>query len=525
MTALISLPSLTVIVDGAPLGEAGAGALGEVLIRHSLSLPSACELTFYEPPAAVYSVGRLAPGVSIEIRANGHGDSLFNGQVTAINHSYGPDRGQQLGVRCYDRLHQLRKRQPVRAHAQQTLAQLARVLVSDLGLEVETTYRGPVWRQIVQHHQSDLDLLREWSERCGLYFTLHEGVLHLLTLEGFEVSPVPLVLGRSLLEVEFEVNADPACRRVETLAWDPWHVEERPGNASEARVGRRVGAEVPTEPFGHNGLRTLANRTVQDSAQADAMAQAELDRRVAGEITLSGIAQGDPRLRPGICVDVQGVAEDLAGRFVLTEVVHRIDRRRGFLSEIGTAPPLPTERHAAAQMAFGTVSQVDDPETLGRVRVTLPCYGGIESEWLEVMLPAAGPGKGLVALPDVGDRVLVLFARDEPAQGVVLGGLFGSEPPPDAGGVEDGGIRRYHFMTPGGQRFVLDDAAGIARIETEGGDYVHLSPQAVRVGDGDGSFVEFTSRRVRLHAEADLQIEAPGKAVVVRGRSIDFESA
>jgi phage baseplate assembly protein gpV len=133
-------------------------------------------------------------------------------------------------------------------------------------------------------------------------------------------------------------------------------------------------------------------------------------------------------------------------------------------------------------------------------------------------------GKGVIALPEVDDRVLVLFVNGDPAQAVVLGGLYGTQSPPDAG-VEDGAVRRYTVVTPGGQRVQLDDARETVRIENSDGDFLQLSPDELRMGDSNGSLIELTPSRCLIHAATRLEIEAPGQSVVIRGHSIDFESA
>jgi phage baseplate assembly protein gpV len=109
-------------------------------------------------------------------------------------------------------------------------------------------------------------------------------------------------------------------------------------------------------------------------------------------------------------------------------------------------------------------------------------------------------------IPDVGDRVLALCAGGDPAQGVVLGGLFGPKGLPDD--VFDGGaVRRFTIRSPGGQVIRLDD-----------------SNQSIRLENKDGSFVELLPGKVRLHAATDLEIEAPGKSIVIRGAKIDFQT-
>jgi phage baseplate assembly protein gpV len=344
------------------------------------------------------------------------------------------------------------------------------------------------------------------AQQSGLYLALWGEELHIVTLEGIG-TPIPLSLGTSLLEARAEVNGEPACRSVRASGWNPLLVETYEGRVADPRVGRRVVAEVSPARLGGSEERELLNRAVHDARHAEALAQAELDRRAAYEVTLWGVAEGNPRLRPGTPILVEGIAAEFNGRYVVTAATHTVDARRGFLSEFSTVPPPPRERDAGAVVAPGRVIRVDDPQNLGRVRVSLPTYGDVESEWLHVLSPGAGAQKGLTALPDVDDRVLVLFFHAVPGQAVVLGGLYGMEGPLDSG-VEDRAVRRYTLRTPGGQQIQLDDAREVVRVE-----------------NSDGSSVELTPERVRVHAAVDLELEAPGRSVVIRGRKIDFEEA
>jgi uncharacterized protein involved in type VI secretion and phage assembly len=523
VSSIVTLPKLSIETDQGPLAIEDARALAEVRVHQSLSMPTLCELTFHEPGGSLAGDAASLPGSALRIRVEGCREPLFIGEVTAVSYEYGPSRQQLVRVRGYDLLHRLRKRQPVGAHVQLNLNELAQTLVADLGLSVEAVDPGPLRQNIIQYNQSDFDLLAAAAQRCGLYFTLRDPVLHLITLEG--VGPtVALTLGTSLLEARVEVNTDSICRTVETTGWDPHRVEPVSGRADRARVGRQVAVRLAPEQVGGTGQRTIVDEPVQDDNQAEAIAQAELDRRVARDVVLQGVAEGDPRLQPGAPVEIDGIAESLTGRYVLTTVRHVIDHHKGYISEIDTSPPEPETRSGAAASTLGLVSGVDDPDGMGRVRVVLPNYGGVETSWLHVVVPGAGPDKGLIALPDVDDRVLVLLLNEDPDQAVVLGGLYGVNGPPDAG-VQDGAVRRYTLTTPGGQRLRLDDGQETIQIENSHGDFIRLAPEEVRLGDDQGSLIELTPGRCRIHSAADLEIAAPGKKVTISGRAIDFERA
>jgi phage baseplate assembly protein V len=505
MSRVGGLPAVTVELGGAALPPAELRSLGSVRVQQRLSLPTLCELVFLDPRGTLAST-RLAPGTSLRVSTTAQVEPLFTGEVTAVEYAHKAGGPREVRVRGYDVLHRLRKRQPVRAHVQVTPRDVARELVADLGLSVEAAAPGPLWRHLVQHGQSDLDFLAELADRCGLYLVLRAGTLRLVTLEG-EGEPVPLLLGESLLEATVEVNGDPACRVVSADGWDPLMARHHSARVSQARQGRKVEVEAPPSLLGSPGERALVNELAEGDSHAEAAAQAELDHRSAREVVLSALAEGDSRLRPGARVEVRGITPAVSGQYVLTAVNHLLDAQRGFVSELSSAPPPRLARARAGHSAatLGVVSRVDDPENRGRVRATLPAYGGVETDWMQVLSAGAGAGRGLVMLPDVGDPVLLVLADGDPARGVVLGGLFGELSPTDPG-VEQGAVRRYTVRTSGGHLIRLDDVGRTLRVE-----------------DGTGSYLELAPSGVRLHAKVALDIEAPGQPVVIRGQTIDFQ--
>jgi phage protein D/phage baseplate assembly protein gpV len=500
----VAVPVIAVELDGAPFAEAGLRALTEVRVRQALSVPSQCELVFADPPGLLDVPARVRPGARLDVAVRGHATALFRGEVTAVEHVFEADGGREVRIRAYDLSHRLRRRQTVRAHVRVTARGLAEELATAAGLTVDAAADGPTHEWLVQHRRSDLELLVDALERCGLFYTVRDGCLHLITLEGLG-EPLPLVLGTSLQEARLELNADAACRDVEVAGWDTARAQPFLGRAALARSGRDVPARLA---HATTGTRSVFERGVPGQPHADALAQAELDVRTASEVRLWGVADGDPRLRPGARVALSGVGEAFAGRHVLSTALHTIDGRRGYVTAIETEPPKPAEHSQAAVLTEAIVTQVRDPEQRGRVKGKLPAYFDVETDWMPVVTLGAGSGKGLQVQPDVDDTVLVLLAHEDPAQGVVLGGLYGSRDVPDAAGVVGGAVRRFQLRTPGGQFVRLDDERGSIGLHDHTGSYVELAPD-----------------RVRLHSTADLEIDAPGHRVLIRGRAIDFESA
>lgn len=509
--ALSSPPQVAIAVNGALFAADQIRALASLRVQQKLSLPTLCELTFSDPPGPLDAVSRLAPGHSLRVHVTMPAGRalLFNGEITAVEHVYEPAQGATIHVRGYDRLHRLRHRQSVQLHVQVSLRDLISERVADLGLEVVPDTSRPIWDHVLQHRQSDFELIAELAEQCGLYFYLREDVLHLFSLEGIRIGePIHLALGQSLLEAHVDVNSEAGWKSVSASGWDALSLEVHEQSVQTPRVGRVVPANALADArrVGGSDARLLMSEMLPSEQQAEALAQSELDARAADAVTLWGIAEGNPQLQPGLRVQVSGLADLVSGDYILTSVTHVIDERQGFLSEISTAPPVMRSRAAGVAVAPAVVTRVDDPERRGRVKVAFRTFNNIESDWMCVLLSGAGAGKGLISVPDVDDTVLVLFSQNNPMQGVVLGGVYGMTSLAEDDGVEGGSVKRYTLITRGGQRIRLDDGRNTIRVE-----------------NSEGSFVELAPGSVKVHSAGKLEIEAPGHAVVIRGQSIDFE--
>lgn len=487
--SVTGMPKVILLVNGVALDSQTLAGLSGVNVAQRLSLPTQCELTFTLPAKNQVDAltARLPTGTAIQIRVGVQPQPLFTGEISAHEYVYGPTGERTLYVRAYDLLYRLRQRQPVRVHVDITPAGLAQELVAELGLRVEAVHPGPLWHHLIQHDRSDLQLLSDIAADAGLYLTVRENILHLLTLAGTG-DPIPLELGRGLQEATVNLQPAAAPRGVAVAGWNPLEVEAHRADAGGGDSHHQVG------------------RTLADNRHAELRAQAELDRQTAASTSLWGIAAGDTRLCPGTPIRVTGLDAAANGRYVLTGVTHNLGTWEGYVAELFTEPPAPPAAPVLRESAtFGVVTQVSDPRQVGRVRVRLPAFADVETDWMQVLLLGAGEGKGLMIVPAVGDRVLVLLPRGDAGEGIVLGGLVGLTGAADSG-VEGNLVRRFTLQTPGGQRVRLDDAGNILRLENSSGSYVELSPS-----------------HVRLYAAQDLTVEAPGKQIVIRGNTIDFE--
>ncbi|MCW5617899.1 MAG: hypothetical protein KIS65_01600 [Nitrosomonas sp.] len=520
-----TVPRITIEIDGSALAAGIIQTIHEIRVKQMLSLPSQCEIIFQEAHENISAEALSKIGAAIHIQIGHQKQSLFFGQITAVEQHYTASIQPLIHIRAYDLLHRLRKHQPVRAHVKVDFYQLAEELTHDLGITVLEKESTPITPRLVQYRQSDLELLSELGKSHGLYFFLNKHDLRITSLDGYETGE-HLTLGKNLFEARFSVNADTAIQSVSATGWNLQRTVAHAKDVQTVHTKTPAHEFIDTDRLGTDGQCNIVDYNCQNDDLAEIAAQSELDRRVAQQVTLWGVTEGNPNLTPGAAVQVSGIASPLEGRYVLTEICHSISPDKGFISEINTAAPTFTAAPAktSRNATVGIVSQVNDPDNLGRIKVSLPTYNHIETDWLEVLIPGAGADKGQLILPDVGDTVLLLFINEEPAQSIVLGGLYGEKPLPHAV-VDEGIIQRFVTQTAGRQRFLLDDTENAISIETQNGHCISMTPAAIGITRNNGSSVTLTDDRMTIHAKTDLVIEAPGNSITIRGKRIDFEEA
>ena len=133
----------------------------------------------------------------------------------------------------------------------------------------------------------------------------------------------------------------------------------------------------------------------------------------------------------------------------------------------------------------GTVADVDDPQSLGRIKARVPeVYSDLESPWAMPVVPFAGPGHGLVLLPEVGDGVWIEFEAGDISRPLWVGGWWG------AGELPSPGDKKVRVLaTTAGHKLVLDDDSGKVQLLHSGGAELTLTGDSITIKIGSAQIV------------------------------------
>ncbi len=160
-------------------------------------------------------------------------------------------------------------------------------------------------------------------------------------------------------------------------------------------------------------------------------------------------------------------------------------------------------------VAVAVVTQNKDDDGLCRVKVRYPWQDQRESYWARLAVPMAGPERGTVMIPEVGDEVLVAFEREDLRFPFVLGALWnGQDKPPLANddGKNDKRIiksRKKHYL-------LFDDGEqGVVELAHENGSVVRFTDNEIELKDSQGNQLKIEkSGTITLQANGQLNIKA-----------------
>ena len=144
----------------------------------------------------------------------------------------------------------------------------------------------------------------------------------------------------------------------------------------------------------------------------------------------------------------------------------------------------------------GVVSDVDDPQDMGRLRARVPeVLGTVESPWALPCAPYSGDGMGVYTVPPVGAGVWVEFEAGDPARPIWTGCWWGRDQlPQDADGARAQPPLKI-IRTESGTMLTMDDANQVISLTDENGSNILK--------------IEVAQGRITIKGQTKAVVEAP----------------
>jgi len=522
-------------INGQPLPADVVNLLSTVYVDDSQRLPDLFEIRFRDGDHLVLQKTGAKIGspvrVSVMTSTNQTAVLLMAGEITALEAEF--DTGGSFTViRGYDPAHRLFRGRTTNSYHQMTASDIAQKVSQRAGftngtIKATTT----VFEHISQAGMSDWELLDGLAADAGYEVSVRDGKFNFgppATASGApsnEQSPLVLQLGTDLLRFRAVLTSAGQVKEVEVRGWDlstkKALTTRRPAKTTTAELPQASPAEF-AHAFG-DPVYVATDVPHRTQAEVD-QAAAAIAEGIAGAFAeFNGVAQGNPTLKAGVAITIENLGAPFDGKYTVTTTRHRIDPTTGYTTSFAVTGAHDrsllgltgsTSQRAPTGIVIGQVSDNNDPEKLGRVKLTLPWLSDdYVSAWARTVQAGAGKDRGTLIVPEVGDEVLVMFEQGDLRRPYVLGGLYNGVDLPDSKGIDpidsgSGAVNRRSIVSRKGHRIDLLDQDG--------------QHEGVTLASGDGKLsvtLDATSTTITVHADGTVKIEGS------QGITIDSSSA
>jgi uncharacterized protein involved in type VI secretion and phage assembly len=481
-------------------------------------------------------------------------DWLIDGEITGIETHFTAGAQAPIIIRGYDYSHRLHRGRYNRSFQNMTDSDIVEKIAKENNIKGKGTIdpSGEPHEYVFQENQTNMEFLRERAARIGFELFVQSGEMHFRKPKQNQL--LELTWLKELTSFQVRVSSAEQVKNVEVRGWDYKNKRSIIGTCAKQNIitktehgqGHLTSSVFQGQPSSPKLI--VVDQPISTVKEAERMAEALFNEVSDEYIHADGRAQGNPQLRPGRVVKLKNMNQ-YSGEYYITETRHIYSERiygthfsmRGLRGGDLVSLLTPSNKLQPGQtLMIGVVTNNQDPDKLGRVRVKFPTLTEEqESTWARVIAIGAGKNRGFDCLPEIDDEVLVGFEHGDIHRPFVIGGLWnGNDAPPEAVGksVNDGKVRLRTFKTRTGHtlQFTEEDQGSSKKgieIKSVYGHRIHLNDSEKKViiqtngghvvsMDDQGQKIEMKSTgSISVKANTTLDLEAGG-IITVKGAMI-----
>ena len=423
------------------------GNVVEIRVQDSLILPDVFVVKISDAGLGLVDRGDFEVGNEVEIELSGltanTPTSVIKGEITSLEPSFGRNRAEVV-IRGYDFSQRMHRTTRTRTYQNVTASDIVRKLANDAGLslgEIEESGPNPPYRFVQQNNETDWEFLWRLARLHDFEVLVVDKALY-FRRAGQTISEWRLAWGEDLLAFRPRVSAIQQVEEVVVRGWDPEMKEVIEATERVEQPHSEIGIDRATisEAAG-GGTLVIADVPLQTAGEAEALAQSIASQVGRSYLEAEGVCRGNEKIRAGAHLEIEGIGERFSGKYVCSATTHIFRGGKGYETHFTVSGRNPrtfidllTPAGAKSwgnSVVIGIVTQNEDPNGLGRVRVKYPALGDdTEGWWARIAAPSAGKDRGLLMMPVVGDEVLVAFEHDDVHRPYVIGALWNGKDMP-----------------------------------------------------------------------------------------------
>ena len=513
--------------------------LEEVIVDTSLQLPGMFSIRLHDPGLSWVDNSLFEIGKEVEIsavideeaasdRSKQAPQSLIKGEITALEPHFTADGNTTMEIRGYDKLHRLHRGRKTRTFLKKTDSDIARTMAQEAGLSANVDATTVTHDYLIQYNQTNMEFLMARAERIGYQVFVSNGKLFFKKGDSSPSGTGPeLVYLEDLISFEPRWTASHQADKMSVKGWDPVRKQAITGqstpNSSVNQGGMTgTGGSIAQSAFS-SAEEIIADRPVLTNDEANSIATG-LSNDISREfVQAEGSCFGHPGISAGCKITIKGIGTRFSGKYFVTSANH-VYNIKGYMTHFSIAGRHPntlssllqtnsgnkSEQGLVPGMVTGLVTNLNDPDNLGRVKVKYAWLGDVESTWARMSAPMAGAERGWMILPEVNDEVLVAFEQGDIHHPYILGALWNSKdkpPKPNNEVFKGGKVNERILKSRSGHMIILDDTDGKEQIIIQD----KTSKNKIVINSKDNTITISVDKDLSSNAKGATTIQSTGK--------------
>jgi len=548
----ILTPTAVIKLNGRELSDELYESIHSIDAESTRGATGWCRIVLNDPFQDL-TLFNIDDGLEVQFDTGNATETVFEGDVMAVGMEMGAEFGARVVVDAYDSAHKLGSQVQIRTFVEQTDSDILSTIAGDCGLGTQIPATSITALHQFQHGTNQ-EFVEQICRRNGFTWRVADGKL-IVEAGSTSVGAVTLAWGEDLMRLSTRFSASDKQTNVKVHGWDPAAKQQIVGTATPSnsdRTSTTGGADLARSLSGRDAVSTRS--VVASQAHANNEAKALARRSLAVALAGEGEALGNPRIVAGTKITFENLADRWGGDYIVGSARHHWSSYRQYTTEFQFGPLEPTAlvdvlgatRNTSTGPAFANsvtvaiVTNITDPETVGRVKVKFPYLSeDLESDWCRVVSIGAGAERGIVFHPEVDDEVLVAFEHGDLRRPYVIGNLWnGQDALPDTALIADGAVKERLIQSRVGHKIRLsdgdDDDTKFVSVELKDGTTkayfghskveVISNDKTIELKTGDASILlDGASGDITLTG-ANITIKADQKVTIQSGTDLEAKS-
>jgi len=359
-----------------------------------------------------------------------------------------------------------------------------------------------------QYNETSFDFLKRLSARYAQWFYFDGMRMQFGQIKNTDIK----LINESSLH-NFSIEASLVSHKTSFSSYDynsASRIKNGAEKTSEGSQDRFASLAVFKQPYiVRPGLENGAyTSNAQNKEEIDEMVKMQTAARDANSIFYSGTSYLPIGLGQTFSIENKNVEHHL----LAIEITHRSEVNGNYTCQFKAIPADVAAPHYTDVNVFATaesqpaiVIDNNDPEKMGRIKVDFFWNGWTsKSDWMRVVQPYSGSGKGLYFRPEIGEEVQVSFEGGNAECPYVSGTYYNGKEMPDFFDAEN---RIKGWKLPFGQLFKFIEKVGIWLSDPSGNEF-HMNEETKSINVTSPETITIRAKNIVFEASESITVKA-----------------